>query len=160
MEWKFRVVIAGIRQKIFFELMLPFNNMFFRIVFLQILYFIVCHKAMVLFTLQQADQFGFFEANYLSSFHLGIHFGAPLLVCFQVNEPYFFIITVPYHRLFRTDHIDSNFLTKCTFHFFPIQDLSVGVDVEKNQHTLSSNIPNALLSLLLYQKQKRVVEGS
>ena len=72
-----------------------------------------------------ADQFALFEVVNLSSIYFSIHCGTPLFVGLQVNQPYFMIIFVPYHNLFRADHINRNTPQILTFHFLPVQGLSV-----------------------------------
>ena len=155
------MVVADIRFRIAFELLLPFSNRF-GIAFSQTLYFIVlCQKTNLYFSIKQADQFGFFEVNYISSFHLSVHFGAPFFVGLQVNDPYFIISTVSYNNLLRTDHLNLDIAPINSFDFLPQQNLSVTVSVEKNINSLPlSTIVITLLSLLLHQKHKRIVEGS
>ena len=113
---------------------------------------------MVILDTLPADQLGLSEVCYEPSNHFSIHFGAPLIVGLQVNQPYFAIIIVPYHNLFRTDHLNRN-IRIITFHSLPEKYLSVAVSVEKNR-TILSNILSVLLSLLLDQKQECIVEGS
>ena len=139
--------------------MLPFNRCF-RIFFLQILGAVVYQLVMLSFGTHPADQFGLFEVFYFSSIHFCIHCGTPLFVGLQVNQPYFFVITVPYHNLLRTDHLNKNTQKIFTFHFLPKQDLSVAVSVKKKQRTLSKILNVLLSSLLLHQKHECVVEGS
>ena len=71
------------------------------------------------------------------------------------------VSTVPYHNLLRTDHLNLKKAPINSFDFLPQQNLSVTVSVEKNINSLPlSTIVIALLSLLLHQKHKRIVEGS
>ena len=76
-----------------------------------------------------ADQFGLFEVLYVPPNYFSIHFSALLFVGLHINQPYFFVIIVPYHSLFRTDHFDSNIPQIFAFHFLPKQGLSVAVSV-------------------------------
>ena len=139
--------------------MLPFNR-WFCIFFLQILKAVVYQMAMVVLDTHPADQFGLSEACYVPSNHFSIHCDAPLFVGLQVNQPYFFVITVRSHNLLRTDHFDRNIPAMVNFHFLPEQYLSVFVSVKKKYPTLS-NVLNVLhSSLLLSQKHECVVEGS
>ena len=143
-----------------FELMLPFDNRFW-IISPQIPYAIVKQMAMIFFRPSPADQFGLIEVCYVSPINLCIHFGAPFLVGLQVNQPYFYIVTVRYHNLLRTDHLNINTPKICTFHFLPEQGISVTVSMEKiNTRFTISTIMIVLLSLLLHQKYQSVVEGS
>ena len=138
--------------------MLPFNSWFF-IFFLQILEVVVYQLAMVILDTLPADQLGLSEVCYEPSNHFSIHFGAPLIVGLQVNQPYFMIVSVRHHNLLWTDYRNKNIPKIFTFHFLPKQGFSVAVSVEKNR-TILSNILSVLLSLLLDQKQECIVEGS
>ena len=138
--------------------MLPFN-WWFCIFFLQILKPVIHELALVARETHPAEQLGLFEICYVSPIILSIHCGAPLSVCFQVNQPYFFIVIVQYNNLLRTDHLDSNIPTIFTFHFLLKQGFSVAVSV-KNR-TMLFNILSVLhSSLLLHQKHECIVEGS
>ena len=107
-----------------------------------------------------ADQFGLSEVLYVSPNYFSIHFSALLFVGLHINQPYFFVIIVPYHSLFRIDHFDTNIPQISAFHFFSKQYISVAVSVEKKYPTLS-NVLNVLRSSpLLHQKHEWVVEGS
>ena len=138
--------------------MLPFNC-WFCIFFLQILKPVIYELALVARETHPAEQLGLFEICYVSPIILSIHCGAPLSVCFQVNQPYFFIVIVIYNNLLRTDHLNFNPPKLFNFHFLPKQNLSVAVSV-KNR-TMLFNILSVLhSSLLLHQKHECVVEGS
>ena len=108
--------------------MLPLNS-WFRIFFFQILEAVVYQMVIVVLGTNPADQFGLFEVLYVPSIQFSIHCSAPFPVGLQVNQPYFFVFTVPYHSLFRTDHFDSNIPQIFAFHFLPKQGLSVAVSV-------------------------------
>ena len=97
-------------------MMLPFDNRF-GIVYPQISYVIVKQMAGILSP--PADQLGLFKICYESFIRLHVHCGAPLFVCFQVNQPYFFINPVQHHNLLRTDHLDINIHQIFTFHLLP-----------------------------------------
>ena len=124
---------------------------------LQLLDFIVCQKTMIVFVFRKADQFGFFEVYYLSSFYWDLRCDAPFFVSFQVNQQHCFTVTVPYNNLLRTDNISSHVPQIFTFHRSHKQGLSGGVSVEKD-HTSLSTITIALLSLL-HQEYESVVES-
>ena len=92
-----------------------------------------------------AAQFGLSEVLYVSPNYFSIHFSALLFVGLHINQPYFFVIIVPYHSLFRTDHFDRNIPQMFAFDFLPKQNLSVAVSVENKYPTLS-NVLNVLRS--------------
>ena len=131
------MVVADTRLKVILELMLPFNG-WFCIAYPQIPYIVVYQLVMIALIPFPADQFALFQVSYVSPINLSINCGTPLLVGFQVNQPYFMNISVPYQSLFRTDHIDSNKPKIFAFHFLPKQGFSVAVSVEKKN-------PSALL---------------
>ena len=159
MEVKLGVIVAGIQHMIAFKLMFPLNS-WFRIFFFQILKAVVYELAMIIFEPHAAEQFGLSEVVNLFSTDLCIQCGTPLFVGFQVNQPYFMIVSVPYHNLLGTDHLNRNQPTTFTFHFLSEYGLSVGVSVKK-EYAKRSNVLNVLLSsLLLRQKHECVVEGS
>ena len=130
MEPKLGVVVADTWRMTVFELMLPFDSRFC-IFFLQILKFVVYKLAIVVLDTNPTEQFGLFEVCYVPYIDFSIHCGAPLFVGLQVNQPYFFIITVRYNNLLRTDHLNWNLIKIFTFHFLPKQGLSVAVSMEK-----------------------------
>ena len=101
------MVVADICCMIAFELMLLFGNRF-HIVFLQIMNAVVNQLAMIAFGTHPTNQFAFFEVFDVPSNYLRIHCGAPFLVGFQVNQPDLSIMSVPYHNLLRTDHLDGD----------------------------------------------------
>ena len=122
---------------------------------------VVYQLAMIAFKSSPAEQFCLSEVLYVSSIHFSIHCGAPFLVSLQVDQPYFYIVTVRYHNLLRTHHLNINTPKICTFHFLPEQGISVAVSMEKNNTRFTvSTIMIVLLSLLLHQKYESVVEGS
>ena len=141
------------------ELMLPYND-WFGVAYPQISYVVVSQMAMIAFIPSPAEQFCLSEVSYLSHTYFSIHCGAPLFVGLQVDQPYFLIIIVTYHNLFRTDHFDSNKPIIFNFHFLPKQGLSVAVSVKKKYRMLSKILNVLLSSLLLHQKHECVVEGS
>ena len=125
------MVVAGIQSVILFELMLPFNG-WFGVVLSQAFYIEVYKMVMNSFSPFPAEQFGLSIVCYASFNYFRIHCGTPFLVGLQVNDPYFIISTVPYHNLFRADHIDGHIIQLFTFHFFSKQDLFVNVGVKNN----------------------------
>ena len=98
--------------------MLPFDS-WFCIFFLQILKAVGYQMAIVALVPHPADQFGLFEVCFVPSIYFSIHWGAPLFAGLQVNQPYFFVITVRSHNLLRTDYLNKNITKIFTFHFLP-----------------------------------------
>ena len=117
---------------IFYELMFPFCSRF-GVAFPQIFNVIVYQNLTLSCGTSPADQFGFFEVCHSIPANLSIHSSAPFFVGLQINQPYF-IVTVRYNNLLRTDHFDSSGLTP---HYLPKKVLSVSVGVEKNKFTFN-----------------------
>ena len=98
--------------------MLPFDS-WFCMFFLQILEFVAYQLPMFALDTHPADQLDLFEVYYTPPINFSIQCSAPLFVGFQVNQQYFFIVSVRYHNLLRTDHLNRNIIQIFTFHFLP-----------------------------------------
>ena len=77
----------------------------------------------------------------------------------HVNQPYFFVIAVPYNSLLRADHIDRSKSRIFAFHDLLKLGFSMVISVKKN-HAPLSKIPIVLLSLLHDQEYESIVESS